>query len=381
MIDIDCHKEGSLAGALAFAQYLADTYFPGLYFEPSTNGNGAHRYLIVEKPGWTEETYNKLLGKLDRWLKQVLSTTSVDVETVEIKGRCPVVTWTEEETPRFEVTFTENDYEPHWQDMRFAGMVKQTKATAIKCGTLAKMPRDIVSLYTNGTHETTANNLCLLINQPVPGHDPATSEDKEGSCSGKFIEIPRIATYMPIAKELLKDSAAVGGRVKAIAEDVAIALVILEYCSINLNVDGSMPHKRIKSIWESLYKSNAVTRAWDDKRFAFIRNLLSDNGLIAWTDNTYGTGRATKWTLTKEFLGQLEEARELADADSLNTTEEHTQILGRNSLAVVKWIRCQIAEHDGRTGPRPRQTGIITPLCLPSSDEVEAFMGFTAAAA
>ena len=217
MIDIDCHDSGTLAGALAFAQYLADTYFSGLYFEPSTHGKGVHGYLIVEKPNWAEENYNKLLGKLDRWLKQVLSTTSFDVENVEIKGRCPVVTWAEEESPRIEITFTENDYEPHWQDMRFVGMVKHTMATAIKCGTLAKMPRDIVRLYTNGTHELTADDVCRLIDQPVPGYDSAASEEKEGSCSGKFIEISRIATYMPIAKELLKDSAAVGGRVKAVS--------------------------------------------------------------------------------------------------------------------------------------------------------------------
>ena len=258
MVDIDCHSSGTLAGALAFAKHLADNYLSGMYYEPSTHGVGAHGYLIVEKPNWEEEDYNSLLGKLDAWLKHVLATTKYDVENVEIKGRCPVVTWTEEETPRIEITFTQDDYEPHWEDMRVAGTVKHRVASAIKVGTLAKMPRDVVSLYRNGTHETTANDLCVLVNQPVPGYEPAASDEKEGSCCGKFIETDRISKYMPIATQLLKDPAAVSGRVKVTADDIAIILVILEHCSLNGNADGSMPSKRIKAIWESLYKANAI---------------------------------------------------------------------------------------------------------------------------
>jgi len=48
-IDIDCHKTGTLEGAIAFANHLKDTLFPNLYFEVSTNGNGVHGYIIIEK--------------------------------------------------------------------------------------------------------------------------------------------------------------------------------------------------------------------------------------------------------------------------------------------------------------------------------------------
>jgi hypothetical protein len=90
LIDIDCHKSGTLTGALAFAQHLADHYFPGLYFEPSTNGNGAHGYLIVEKPGWSERDYNKLLGKLEAWLKRVLVRRGTATVRGDVHRRGPL---------------------------------------------------------------------------------------------------------------------------------------------------------------------------------------------------------------------------------------------------------------------------------------------------
>jgi hypothetical protein len=378
LIDIDCHKSGTLTGALAFAQHLADHYFPGLYFEPSTNGNGAHGYLIVEKPGWSERDYNKLLGKLEAWLKRVLVSTDYDVENVEIKGRCPVVTWTEEELPRYEAMFTD---EGHWTSMKQVGTVKTRTATAIRVGTLAKLPRDLVTLYRDGTYETTANDLCILINQPVPGFEPEVPVATEGSCSGKSINTERIGMYMPIAEALLKDPAAVGGRVKVVAEDVAIFLTIVEYCSQNINSDGSMPYARIKAIWKALNSAEAINRAWDDKRFAYIRNLLSDNELIDWVENEYGPGKACRWALSQELLNQLGQARKEMEVNCSNRSTEHTHILGRNNLSGVQWVQRKIDENAGQVGPRPCQIGLMRPVSCPTLDEVEAKMGFNSMAA
>lgn len=42
MIDIDCHACGTLKGATQFAEFLKRRYFPNLYIETSTHGNGAH---------------------------------------------------------------------------------------------------------------------------------------------------------------------------------------------------------------------------------------------------------------------------------------------------------------------------------------------------
>ena len=45
MLDIDCHKSGSPEGARQFAEYLKKKFFPNLYYETSTNGNGIHGYI------------------------------------------------------------------------------------------------------------------------------------------------------------------------------------------------------------------------------------------------------------------------------------------------------------------------------------------------
>ena len=92
MIDIDCHNGiGTLQGALAYAQFLKDTYFPNLYFEPSTNGKGAHGYFVLQKDGVKPEVVNDLFGQLQAYLRQTIY--GFDIETVEIKGRCPVIYW------------------------------------------------------------------------------------------------------------------------------------------------------------------------------------------------------------------------------------------------------------------------------------------------
>jgi hypothetical protein len=65
MLDIDCHKTGTLEGARQFAEFLKRNYFPNLYYETSTNGNGVHGYLIVEKRFWNATDYNAVLMSFD----------------------------------------------------------------------------------------------------------------------------------------------------------------------------------------------------------------------------------------------------------------------------------------------------------------------------
>ena len=86
MLDIDCHKSGTPEGARTFAEYLKEKFFPNLYYEPSTNGNGIHGYVMVDKSAWTAADHNAAMKSLEVWLKNVLASTRFDVETVEVKG-------------------------------------------------------------------------------------------------------------------------------------------------------------------------------------------------------------------------------------------------------------------------------------------------------
>ena len=93
MIDIDAHKTGDLKNAMEFASHLRDNFLPDCYIEMSTNGNGAHIFLIVDKTDWEDAEYNAVLRELDQWLKCVLAETGIELDNVEIKGTCATVSW------------------------------------------------------------------------------------------------------------------------------------------------------------------------------------------------------------------------------------------------------------------------------------------------
>ena len=105
-IDIDNHKSGSLAEAMAFAQTLKERFFPGLYYEPSTNGEGVHPFLLIDKTGVSDAEYNwVLLREFEPWLRQWLSYLQFDVELVEVKGTAPVAHYDETGSMLLEFTF------------------------------------------------------------------------------------------------------------------------------------------------------------------------------------------------------------------------------------------------------------------------------------
>ena len=93
MIDIDAHKVGGPKEAMQFAGHLRDGCLPGCYIETSTNGTGAHIFLIIDKTLWADLDYNALLKELDDWLKGILAQTGIELDTVEIKGHCATVYW------------------------------------------------------------------------------------------------------------------------------------------------------------------------------------------------------------------------------------------------------------------------------------------------
>jgi len=105
-IDIDCHKSGSLPGAVALAEALRKRFFPGLYFETSTNGQGVHPFLLMDKTGVDDAEYNRvLLRELQPWLRKWLAYFKHDVEMVEVKGTAPVAHYDETGQRLVEFTF------------------------------------------------------------------------------------------------------------------------------------------------------------------------------------------------------------------------------------------------------------------------------------
>ena len=327
-IDIDCHKSGSLAGAIAFAEHLRSAKFSNLYYEASTNGKGVHGYIVVEKGDLGDEGLNGALVVLDRWLEAELSNGYWDVEVVEIKGHCPEFTWGRE---KFELK-------------------------SYKSGQLAKLPRQALARADElrGTTKVTVDELRKL---PVPTADESEAsvvhrarkarldssfsvpesenweqepsvvpekakKTKSGSIAGHHFGEEELAKlgggYLSLAKEFLGDRKLVAtGRRVVTEEDVAVFLMILKFFSNNMNADGSLPVARWRGMWGSLFSAGDVGRAWCHHRFATMRNFLTDQGLLSWEEEEFVVGvvdeagwfmpgRASKWKAGEELMAKLE---------------------------------------------------------------------------
>ncbi len=304
LIDIDCKKFGSLKGALAFAEFLKEHFFPNLYIEVSTHGNGAHGFFVLEKCGCGAEHINDLLlHRLQPWLREVLSENDFDVENVEIKGTLPVIEWGE---TKYEVLI-------------------------YKSGTLAKFPR----IPTVEDEESLRNTTIVTVNdlQRLPiveERAKPSSESRQssgtrqvsGSTTGKHIsdgELEEVDGHYRMVAETLMEAHQLktSGKTVATVEDVAIFLMLLKFFTNNMNPDGSLPVKRWSEMWKSVKDAGDINRAFCCQRFSSIRDHLSKLGLLDWKDESYSIGwtdldgqyhkgKAAKWKASEELMAMLE---------------------------------------------------------------------------
>ena len=329
-IDVDCHGSGSLKGAIAFAEHLRGTKFPNLYYETSTNGNGAHGYIVVEKGNLGDEGLNGALVVLDRWLKAELEKGDWDVENVEIKAHCPEFTWGKE---KYELK-------------------------GYKSGQLAKLPREALTRADElrGTTKVAVDDLrrlqvplvqpesedsvvCMkkksatkkpVVSVPESENWEAGSsavlakpgKTRSGSISGRHFgddELSKLKDgYLPLSRELLAGEVLIAkGRRIVTEEDMAIFLMLLRFFSNNMNADGSLPVARWREMWSALFGASDVGRAWCHHRFATMRNFLSDRSLIAWDDEDFFIGvldddgrfvpgKAAKWKAGEELMVMMD---------------------------------------------------------------------------
>ncbi len=302
MIDIDCHKRGNAASATAFADWLKDNYFPNLYHEPSTHGKGRHGYFVLFKDIGVSNYLKRLDKTLKKLLELFLSThPQWEIENVEIKGTPHNITWTK-------------------------GAKRQIES--MKSGCLAKLPRDI-----SGRFDEFKNTTVLSFDDIIDLEEkaekiviPAPKEPLivkiKGSTSAHPIKKDEIEAingpYLDFAKTWVLESVVTSSRAKVEPADLAIALPILKFCSQNMNSDGTMPTKRIKTIWDRLFAEGEIDRAFDYHRWKVIRDLIETHDGLEMHDRLYYTGfvndqgdlikgKAAKWKLADWLVEELDE--------------------------------------------------------------------------
>jgi hypothetical protein len=309
MIDIDCHKSGNPESAELFAEWLKVYYFPCLYHEPSTNGRGRHGYFVLSKYQCNDRAVVMMLKVLETALKKLLQVflatyPQYQVEGVEIKGTPHLIQWA-------------------WG--------KERKIEWMKSGTLAKLPRDIVNRFDEFQNTTVlsfddirqieekAEKLVI----PVP--KKLSIYKGVGSTSTHPIpkyEIDAInGPYLDLAQTWISEPVGTSSRAMVEAADLAIALPIVKFCSQKRNVDGTMPTKRIKRIWDALFEEGEVDRAFDYHRWRVIRDLLESKGGLEMESRYFYTGFvkeggefikgvAAKWKMADWLLEKLDEIAE-----------------------------------------------------------------------
>jgi hypothetical protein len=304
MIDIDVNKKekkGSLDGAKIFAEKIKEK-IGDIYTELSTNGNGIHGYLIIDKCKKNANEVNHILKKFENYLRKEQEKENADIELVEIKG-----------------TLHEIEY-------------KNKYIEKIKFGTLAKIPRDIESFLKYKNKEIKINEIekkfsCELIKKTK----------KEGSISRKHIskeELLKLEYYEKISIELFGEKTWKTGKFTVNNKDISIFLLILNFFSKNKNIDNSTPTQRALMLWKKLYECEDIDRAWNHHRWKFIRDMFSKKGLINWIDNNYYFGDKTKgekgvackWELKEEVYmyqkkSEKEKRASLMDTNAVKSTK------------------------------------------------------------
>lgn len=388
MPEIDVQKArqlGSPEGALRFAEYLRDEEplfrrqdGRKLYIERSTGGKGMHTYLVLDKVGAEAEVVNALLPRLQRYLNWVAEAVSADIEKVEVKGGCPVVSWTEE------------------------------GPTVERTGTLAKIPR----VNTAVKEEAFRNTIILTVSQlshfldkwerrhgstskrkktlraktarsgSANNHKQSRLECRPGSVSGKHIsgeELEKLPDYVELFRKMkgnteIRPHGVTRARVRDV--DGGIFFMIGKFLSENMNPNGTMPTERWAELWTALKESGDIERAWCPNRFCALRNWLSSlPGCIDWRNMTYvrptyvaekdGTqrkikGRACKWQFGRDLLEML---RVVGDRE-----EEKASLIITSQWA-LSLRNQQLTRNDT---PRPR----VAQENLPHPDEMAQFVGY-----
>lgn len=273
LIDIDIGKAqgmGTVEGGQAFAWHLQKLY-PGLYVEPSTNGNGQHAYPKLYVKGLDASQRNHLLKKLQAYLVSEAERVGADVELVEVKGHCPTTTY-----------------------------------GILTFGQWAKTPRELPNRFQEFVSTATI----------TPDMIPEQPKNKKSSSVGSVVWFTDDdkALLKPLTQEFKDrglDNLPTSSRAKVSAEDFAVTAIIA--AKISKEEVEAMPTRRIEAVWRMVVQSGITSRGFDTHRWKVIRNKLSELGLLNWSDNTYVPptidqfgdqvrGRCMVWTFGGELL-------------------------------------------------------------------------------
>ena len=83
---------------------------------------------------------------------------------------------------------------------------------------------------------------------------------------------------------------------------IAVFLSVCEFALlIDKNQDNTVPHKRAKEIWDSLYARGLISVPFCARKWATCRDEMVRYGIIQITNRNFGPGKAMEWALGPHF--------------------------------------------------------------------------------
>jgi hypothetical protein len=293
-IDIDAlgqHGGGTTEGCWRFAEQVKDTLFPGLYLEPSTNGQGVHGYIRLFKLGIRADLVRHALKNLDRYLKRMAASVGADVACVEVKGLPPSIQY-DDKGNITSITFGQ------WAKLpRGRGVLDTCK---VEYGDLALLDPDEIKVETQPektVEKKTANKMRL---------GSFDSRVVRQETLDKLPELEKFASCL--LRQWTGGTSFKAGRHLVTPTDVAQFFALM--LSIKPRPDDSLPVRAVGRLWEEVYLSGDFARPWNHHRFKAIRDLLSQHGHIDWVDFRYQyvperKGRCCRWQVSDELRSAL----------------------------------------------------------------------------
>lgn len=266
MLDIDVNKSGGIGsteGAWAFAKWLAKVFGADLYCESSTHGEGVHCYLVMDKLGKSAKQVNEAIDVLNDWMHK--EAMNFDVELAEAKGKC--LEWGRD---------------------------------TVKYGTFAKVPRNM----TEGTATITYDEI-MSGKFAVPKIEKRKNKLNVGSTTFD-VRLDARPEWQPML--LLSKCPKIYKRA-IVLEDCKVFLGVLDVCKKHPNPDGSLPAKRLLSLWRSVYEEGKTSRAPNYTRIKIMRDTLSLLGGIQWQSAKYSPVAhvACKWQIADDAFVHVNE--------------------------------------------------------------------------
>lgn len=293
MIDFDAgedHGGGTTAGCWQFADLIKQKLFPGLYLEASTNGQGVHGYLILEKLGIKADLVRQVLKNLEAYLKKLAASVGADIACVEVKGLPPSIQY-DDNGNISHITFGQ------WAKLpRGKGVMDTCK---VKYRDLALLDPDEIKVKPQPEK---------IVPVKVGSKRHLGSFDNRVVRQETLDKLPELEKY---AENLLHQwtgaSSFKAGRWTVTATDVAQFFALM--LCIKPKMDDSLPVRAVGRLWEKVYLTGDFQRPWNHHRLKAMRDLLSQHGHIDWIDHRFQNlperkGRCCRWR-TSLMLGGI----------------------------------------------------------------------------